>query len=436
MKFIPEAYQQKMTQFMVDHEQAAVFAGLGLGKTSATLAALNILFADGAIRAALIVAPLRVARLTWPNEIRKWDQFRWMKFEILRGQVPTGKSQIYLINYEQLPNLESLDFCDVVVFDELTRAKNPKSKRIRTVSKLLKHQRRIGLTGTPRPNSLLDIFAPIRLLDSGQRLGVSYSAFKHAFFYPTDYMEYNWEPKKDAEEKIYSRIADLTITLRSSDYLDIPDTVIEDVEVTLPNPVRAEYDKLEKHLLLSMAEGDVVAASAAVLVNKLLQFTGGTAYTERRNVVIFHGEKIAALKKLLIQLDENVLVACNYIHERERICRELDATNASLFDGDIEEAWNSGKIRCLVADPRSLGHGLNLQRGGRAIIWFSPTWSREYYDQFNARVARKGQELPPLIYRLVCPGTIDDAVIETLREKEAGQSNMLSVLHNLQQLRT
>ena len=435
MNFRPEPYQQRMIDFMVDHERAAMFVSPGLGKTAATLEALRRLMADGAVQSALVVAPLRVARLTWPNEIAKWDEFRWMKIEHLQGQKPSGKAHIYLINYERLQNLENLAFCQAVVFDELTRAKNHQSKHIKHLAKLFGEQRRIGLTGTPRPNSLLELFAQIRLLDDGTRLGRSFDNFKRNWFIPTDYMEYNWVPREGTEEAVYRKIEDLQLTLRASDYSDVADTVVEDIEVPLPPEAQSAYKELEKQLLIRVREGDVVAVNAAVLVNKLLQITGGSAYTDEREVAYLHGAKIEALKKILKDTRENVIVACNYIHERERICRETGAVNASEFRGDIEQAWNSGQIRVLAADPRSLGHGLNLQKGGRTIVWFSPTWSRELYDQFNARVARKGQTEQPLIHRLICPGTIDDAVVETLRQRGDSQTEMLAILHNLQSMR-
>jgi SNF2 family DNA or RNA helicase len=435
VNFRPEPYQQRMIDFMVDHERAAMFVSPGLGKTAATLEALRRLMADGAVQSALVVAPLRVARLTWPNEIAKWDEFRWMKVEHFQGQKPSGKAHIYLINYERLQNLESLTFCQAVVFDELTRAKNHQSKRIKHLAKLFGEQRRIGLTGTPRPNSLLELFAQIRLLDDGKRLGRSFDNFKRNWFLPTDYMEYNWVPREGTEEAVYRKIEDLQLTLRASDYSDVADTVVEDIEVPLPPEAQSAYKELEKQLLIRVREGDVVAVNAAVLVNKLLQITGGSAYTDEREVAYLHGAKIEALKKILKDTRENVIVACNYIHERERICRETGAVNASEFRGDIEQAWNEGRIKVLVADPRSLGHGLNLQKGGRTIVWFSPTWSRELYDQFNARVARKGQGEVPLVYRLICPGTIDDAVIETLRQRGDSQTEMLAILHNLQSMR-
>jgi len=439
MKFNPEPYQLVMRDHLLNNERAYANVGLGLGKTASTLSALNELFKDGAIRSALVVAPLRVARVTWPNEIQKWDTFKWMKTEILKGQKPSGKSHIYLLNYERLGQLKDLQFCDVVVFDEITKAKNPTSKRIKALRPLLKHQRRWGLTGTPRPNSLLEIFSQIRLLDDGTRLGTAFSSFRDRYFYPTDYMRYNWEPKAGSEGKVYAHIQDMTVTLRSSDYLDIPDTLLQDIDVPLPDTVRAAYDELEKQFILATNGGEVVARNAATLVGKLHQICGGTVYNDDKQVEELHDAKIKVLKKLVADIGEPVLVACNYIHERERVCRDLaslGAVDVSKFKGDIEKAWNSGAIPVLVADPRSIGHGLNMQAGGRTVVWYSPTWSRELYDQFNARVARKGQDKQPQIYRLISPGTIDEAIIETLREKGDAQHEMTRVMSNYRKLLT
>jgi SNF2 family DNA or RNA helicase len=439
MKFTPEPYQILMKDHLLQNDRAYSNVGLGLGKTASTLSALNELFMDGAIRAALVVAPIRVARLAWPNEIAKWDEFKWMKTEILQGKRPSGKAQIYLINYERLQQLTNLDFCDVVVFDEITKAKNPKSKRIKSIAGLMTDHRRWGLTGTPRPNSLLELFGQVRLIDGGQRLGRTFSAYRDCYFTPTDYMRYNWVPKKDSKDRIYQKISDITITLRSSDYLDVADTVLEDIEVTLPASAQEAYDELEKDFLTVTANGVVTAKNAAVLAGKLHQMCGGNLYSEDRTVVPVHDSKIEALVKLLKDLNENVLVACNYVHERDRVCEALSAAglrpvDASKFKGDIEQAWNSGSIRTLVADPRSLGHGLNLQQGGRTVVWYSPTWSRELYDQFNARLARKGQDKEPLLYRILCSGTIDEAIVQTLRERGDDQREMADVMLNYRKL--
>tara|TARA_R110000868_G_scaffold58435_5_gene180599 strand:+ start:10033 stop:11112 length:1080 start_codon:yes stop_codon:yes gene_type:complete len=354
-----------------------------------------------------------------------------MKVEVLSGKPPSGKAHVYVINYERINQLESLDFCDVVVFDEVTRAKNSSSKRIRAFAPLLRHQKRWGLTGTPRPNTLLELFAQIRLLDGGKCLGRSFSAFRDAYFYPTDYMRYDWQPKAGSEEVVYAKISSLTLTLRSSEYLNIPDTIVEDVPVPLPVHAKGIYKELESEFVALLQNKLIVAANAAVLVGKLLQVCGGALYDDVREVKVIHDGKLIALQKLIKDISEPVIVACQFIHERERICAYLSgAVDASKFKGDIESEWNSGNIRILVADPRSLGHGLNLQAGGRVVIWYSPTWSRELYDQFNARVARKGQQNPPLVYRLVCTHTIDEVVLESLREKGENQSTMLRIMSN------
>lgn len=437
MIFTPEPYQQRAHDFFLSHERAYLLAGMGLGKTASTLSALHTLFLNGEIRSALIVAPLRVATLTWPNEIRKWDMSQNLWVESLRHQRPSGNSQLYLLNYESLHKLPNLDFADVVVFDETTKAKNPNSKRINGLRKLLGPQRRWGLTGTPRPNSLLELFAQVRLLDDGQRLGKSYAHFRDTYF-TSDFMGYKWTPRPGAADAIYDRIADLSLTLLSSEYLNIPDTIVEDIEVALPDEARSTYDELEREMLVMCREGDIVAVNAAVLANKLLQVTGGFAYTEARGVVNIHSAKVAALKKLLTSLGENAIVVTNFIHEREAVVAALGdgAVDAAKFKGDLEDAWNSGRIKWLVADPRSLGHGLNLQKGGRTVVWYSPNYSRELYDQTNARVARKGQDQQPLVYRILCPGTIDDVVVETLRERGDEQSAMLNLLANYKRLLT
>jgi SNF2 family DNA or RNA helicase len=436
-----EPYQETIRDFLTTQPRAYCAVGVGLGKTASTLSALHELFVDGAIQAVLIVAPLRVARITWPNEIAKWDQFKWMKVEHLLGKPPSGKANIYLINYDRLNQLPNLDFCDVVVFDEVTKAKNPSSKRIKIIRQLLKPRHlRWGLTGTPRPNSLLELFAQIRLLDDGKRFGMSFDGFRRTYFRPTDYMEYDWVPLQGSEEKIYKKIEDMTLAMRSSDYLDIADTVVEDHDVALPAACIDIYRQLEKEFLALVGREEVVARNAAVLVGKLLQVSGGAVYSESGKTQEMHQEKMVTLLNLAKEYDEPLLIACNFIHERERICEYLrphlpNVVDAGKFKGDIEHEWNSKKIRALVADPRSLGHGLNLQEGGRRVIWYSPTWSRELYDQFNARVARKGQADQPFIHRIICTNTIDEVVIETLHERGEGQAAMLRIMENYRKLR-
>jgi hypothetical protein len=443
LKLSLETYQESVRDHLAYRERAAAFVGVGLGKTASTLSAFHLNLCDGVSRAALVVAPLRVANLTWPNEVEKWDQFKGLRVESIRGRAPSGRAHIYTINYERLNELKDLSFCDTVIFDELTRAKNHKSERIRQINKLFTKHRRWGLTGTPRPNSLLEIFAQIRLLDDGQRLGVSYDAFQKCYFEPEDWREYKWSPLPESEQKIYRKIHDLAITLKSEDYLDIPDTFVEDIEVSLPVSCHGIYRQLEKELLAVLMGGyEIVAQNSAVLVNKLLQVTGGAVYTsmegdeEKRTVSVLHNAKITALKQLLATMPgERVMIATNFIHERERVVAAVPgAVDGAKFKGDIEDAWNSGAIQYLVADPRSLGHGLNMQQGGRTTVWYSPNHSREAYDQFNGRLARKGQGRVTKIYRIICPGLIDDAVIEALRVKGVGQTDMMNVLSNFRKM--
>ena len=435
MYYTPEPYQKLITDHLLSRSRAAVFAAMGLGKTAATLSALHESFIEGMSSAALIVAPLRVANLTWPNELAKWDQFRGLRMESIRGHRPSGRAHIYTINYERLDELPDLDFCDTIVFDELTRAKGHKSARINALRDKLKKHRRWGLTGTPRPNSLLEIFAQIRLLDDGKALSPSFDAFQRCYFDPVDYNEYKWVPKAGSKEKIYQKIHHLAITLKSSEYLNIPDTTVEDIEVALPRDAHGIYKRLERDLLAVLEGGEeVIAENAAVLVNKLLQITGGCIYTgeaEARTTTYLHAAKVGALLRLLTELKEPVIIACNYVHERERLVKAIEgAVDASKYKGDIELDWNVGKISRLVVHPASMGHGLNMQDGGRTIVWFSQPWSRELYDQMNARLARKGQDQETVVYRIVCPGTMDDCVLETLRSRGEEQSDMLTTLTN------
>lgn len=432
--FTPLPYQSRVVNFFQDHDRAAGFIPMGGGKTSCTLSALRRKLLTGEVRSALIVAPLRVACLTWPNEIAKWKDFSCFRVKSLRDHKPKD-AEIYTINYESLTKLPNLDFCDVVIMDELTKLKSNSSKRRKHLSKLFKHHKRWGLTGTPRSNSLLNLWGQISILDDGQRLGRTYTAFRDRWF-TSDYMGFKWTPKPNAEEEIYDRIADLQMTL-SPEEVGQPNMVVEDIDIALPDEAKAMYRELERELLLMCEAGDVVALNAAALTNKLLQMAAGMVYAEDRGVVPVHTAKLDALKALLKQLGtERTLIATNYIHEREMVCKAIPgAVNASHFKGDIEDAWNSGKLRHLVADPRSLGHGLNLQEGGSTVIWFSPTWDYELYDQFNRRIARRGQKNQTVIYRLLCSGTVDDVVIETLRERTNKQSAMMTLLANLKRFR-
>lgn len=445
-------------QLMLDHLRArpvgALFVGCGLGKTAACLQHVCDLLADGATDGVLVVAPVRVVNLTWPAEARKWRQFRPLRMVSLREEagwaaLEEGSADVYLINYELLPRLQErhlfnrrrLSF-DTVIFDELTRAKSPTSKRINRVRKyFLRHcPRRYGLTGTPSPNSLLDLFAQARLLDGGEALGKSFSRFRRQYFYPVDYYERKWVPRDGSREAIYDRLKGLALVLRSSDWLNIPDMAMEDVAVPLHPSARLPYQELQDELFTVVEQDAVVVANSAALVNKLLQVTSGALYTEGGRWRRLHPGKLNALERVLKQLHNTpTIVLVQYQHEQARIAERFPTT-ATLWaeagspaaQTELAARWNAGKVPLLVAHPASLGHGLNLQdvEGGSAIVWFTLPWSRELYDQANARIARMGQRSVTRCLRLITSDTVEEAVAESLRTKDAEQNTLLRALEN------
>ena len=456
--FAPEEYQEWGIAHLQENKHAGLFAGMGLGKTAMTMAAMVELLLDGSCRSFLVVAPIRVCNLTWPNEAEKWAQFNWLKVANLRTKegmemYHRREAQIYVINYEALPAFvhrvlqpefkrrKNLAF-DGIVWDELSKAKNPASVRINSIrvpfwEHITYHW---GLTGTPAPNGQIDLFAQIRLLDNGARLGKSFFQFRGRYFYATDQENHHWRLRSDSRERLEAKLADIVLVLKSSDWLDIPDTVVEDVEVAMSPEAKKVYKKFAKELYMLIGENEVEAVNAAVLVNKLLQITSGAIYDTERNVVPLHDAKLKALKGVVKHAEGPLMVCYMYQHERDRIKKEFpeavlfsDAKSHTQQD-ELAKKWNKGKIPLMVVSPQSVGHGLNLQDGGSEICWFSLPWSRELYDQMNARVARKGQKRVSKIYRLLVPETMDDACAETLKEKGDNQSQLLDALHNFKRL--
>lgn len=458
MNFVAEPYQDEATLHLVERNRAALFTGMGLGKTVVSLTALT----DVASSSSLVVAPVRVCNLTWPNEVARWRHLRPRPVANLRTRsgweaLRAGIPAIYTTNYEALPRLvakylkgqRAKDWpWDTVIFDELTMAKNPKSKRINAIRPYLERRpdvRRWGLTGTPTPNSLMELFAQIRLLDDGQRLGRSFSRFRDTYFHATDYMRYNWVENPGAREAIFAKISDLVLAQRTEDYLDVMPPEVEDISVPLPEEARAAYDELEKELLLQYDEQTIVAQTAAVLVNKLQQMTGGNVYRTADEldpvggVVHIHRAKLDALLQLMKRhKNEPVLIASCYRAEQARILAEVKGAERFPTEARRQQEalarWDRGQVRAFVTDPRSMGHGLNLQAGGRLIVWYSVPWSGEVYPQFNARLIRRGQTEQVKIYRLVSADTVDEAVIEAHDNKSAGQTDLMRVLRNLRLL--
>ena len=447
MTFSPSEPQRLLAEHMLAHPVTAGFVGMGIGKTATSLYALNELLHDLAVRAALVVAPLRVVNLTWPNEVEKWEQFRWMRVANLRTEEGkqaflAGTAQLYLINYESLHVVGELLKkrkgklpYDVEVWDEISKARSPTGKRVQAFRKLPRAPRRWGLTGTPAPNSLMDLFAQIRLLDDGASLGTAFTRFQQMYF-DSDYMGWSWTPKPWAKDAINKAIAHLTVTLSSEDWLDIPDVHVEDVEVALPDP--ASYRQFERDLLIEIEGQTVTAANAAVLLGKLQQFTSGALYMEDKSTIHLHDAKLDALEKIVKKTDGPVLVAVNFQSEQDRLRVRFpkakffaDAKTATEQQA-LLAAWNAGKVPMLVAHPASVGHGLNLQHGGNTLVWMTLTFSRENYEQMVARLARRGQQSVTTVYRLLCPGTVDDVVAEALREKKETERSLLDSLKLLE----
>jgi SNF2 family DNA or RNA helicase len=399
---------------------------------------------------------MRVINLTWPMEIEQWDDFSWMKVANLRNQAGKraflqGSAHIYLCNFEGIPNLVTLIESkktlpyDTLVIDESTKIKNHSAKRPNAYRRVVpheKHKRIWALTGTPAPNSLMDLFAQTRFVDGGVRLGRSFSLFQQTYFSPSGYNNYVWQEKPHAQEAIQNRLSDITLTLRSKDWLDIPDTEVIDIEVPLSKDGLSKYKEFEEELILEVASGEEITASnAAVLVGKLLQFTSGAVYDTESVWHDVHPLKIKALELIMQKAGEPVLVACAFKHEQERMRKAFP--KAHFFaDAKTESAqkellrkWNAKEIPMLVAHPKSVGHGLNLQHGGRTLVWFTLTFSREDYEQMIARLSRRGQEDIVRVYRLMCTNTVDYAVATVIEEKKSTEDRLLKALKLLESYR-
>lgn len=456
MQFIPDEPQQIFLRHLRSSTETLGYVAMGLGKTATCLQHLTELFLDGDAVAALVIAPLRVGVLTWPSEAGYWDQFRWLKIANLRteaGQLAflRGRAHVYTINFESLHVLVSLVErrggklpYDVVIIDELTKTKNPSSKRINLYRrKVPRVKRNIGLTGTPMPESLLDLFAQVRMIDDGKRLGTSYSQFKRDHFCQPAYAFAPWKPKDGTKEHIEKKIADISVTLRASDWLKIPDTVFHDIEIHFTPELQKKYETLEKELVIELQQGQTMnVANAAALVTKLQQFTSGHIYDEERNVHPVHNLKFEALAKIAKTEKQPLLVACIYQHEQARIRAQFpqakffaDAKNQTTQKQMLDD-WNAGKIQMLVAHPASCGHGINFQHGSSVIVWMSLTYSREHYEQMIARLARRGQKNIIKVYRLLVPQTVDDAVAEALANKASNEARLIAALQMLESFRS
>jgi len=434
MNFQPRDYQRQIIDHIKTHDHAFVLAQMGAGKSASCLQALKELPAPRPKRV-LIIAPLRVAKSTWPAEIAKWDNFANFKYAVAIGSAKVrtaailSGAPIVIINVENVPwlveNFAKQWKFDTVIIDESSAFKNSNTKRFKALRKMRQHpriNRWILMTATPTPNSMLEAWSQMYLLDEGKRLGRTFHSFKQRFF-NSDYMGYKWEPKQGADVTIRNKIAELSVVVEN--YSGLPDRVDLNEYVQLTAKDYADYQALEKESLLGQ---DITAVNAAVLAGKLLQFASGAVYDDYGEHQCIHDEKIEALESLVEQAEgENILIAYNYKHELSRIKESFpDAVNVK--DPDAIERWNRGEIKILLAHPASASHGLNLQDGGRRIIWFSPNWSNERTMQMNARLHRQGQTDHVFVHTIITQGTIDEEVVEVLAGKKSLQDALLNAV--------
>ena len=439
-------YQKYGVDFIINNPISALMLECGLGKTITTLTAVSDLMYDYfEISKVLIIAPLRVGLSVWKQECDKWEQLKYLRCSIAVGSVSERQkamqsdADVYIINRENVEWLVKnypFDF-DMVVIDELSSFKSHQSKRFRALRKVRpKVGRIVGLTGTPVPNGLMDLWAEINLLDMGERLGRYITRYRDEYFKPdkrNGAIVYSYKPLPDAEERIYGKISDICVSMKAADYLEMPERVDNIIEVGMNDKETAMYKRLEKEMLLPFADGDIDAVNAASLSNKLLQLANGAVYDENGKVRKIHSRKLDELEDLIEAANgKPVLVYYSYKHDRDRISERFNAREIK-DDKDISE-WNAGKIQLAIAHPASCGHGLNLQSGGSTIVWFGLTWSLELYQQANARLYRQGQKNTVVVHHIITKGTVDEKVMTALKNKDIGQASLMEAKEYLNQL--
>lgn len=440
----PHSYQQYAIDFIISHPIAAILLDMGMGKTSLTLQAIKILMYElFEANKILIIAPLRVAKHTWPGEIEKFSDFSWLRYSIAVGTASQRKkaletdADIYIINRENVSWLvENYDFdFDMVVIDELSSMKSWQSRRFKSFMKIRPQIRRIvGLTGTPASNSLMDLFAEIKVLDGGARLGRSISQFRLNYFTPDKVngsIVYSYRLLPGAEQRIYGRISDITISMKAVDYLEMPELIVSEYPVYMDEKERKMYKQLKDTFVLK--EGDITAANAAALSGKLSQMANGCVYGDDGSVFHIHDRKLDAMEDIIeAACGKPMMVAYWYRHDYSRICGRLDALGVGYekLDSDASiERWNRGELPVALVHPASAGHGLNLQHGGSALVFYSTCWSLELYQQTVARLWRQGQSSGTVVVtHIVAQGTIDTRIIRALKSKDMSQAALIEAV--------
>ena len=447
------SYQNRGVQHIIDNPFCALFLDMGLGKTVTTLTAIKELMDACIITNALVVAPKKVTQVTWTDEIKNWAHLQDLTISVIDGDVKhrraamTKKADIYAVSRDNIVWLVTeyggikLPF-DMVVIDELSSFKNHASKRFRAMKRVRKFiPRVVGLTGTPSPNGLIDLFAQMYLIDEGERLGKTITGYRDRFFRPDKrngdivYTYALKQPADETEKQISDLISDITISMTAEDYLKMPDKIMLFDTVELSDKVYDNYLDFEREQVLELISSDemITAASAAALSNKLQQYANGAIYDADRNVKHIHDEKLEKLQEIVEAANgAPVLVAYSFIHDLDRIMDALKAYKPVKLEKPEHIAqWNDGKIQVLVTHPASAGHGLNLQKGGNILVWFGNTWSLELYMQFNARLYRQGQTKPVYIHHIISKGTVDEKIIKALSGKKETQDGLMQSIKEL-----
>lgn len=442
MKYKPHSYQEYAIRYIETHPISALLIDMGLGKTSITLTAIsNMLFDSFEVCKVLVIAPLRVAKNTWTDEIKKWEHLNSLSYSLIIGNESerlsalNEKADIYIINRENVDWLVNksgykFDF-DMVVIDELSSFKNHQSKRFKSFMKVRPLVKRIvGLTGTPSSNGLMDLFAEFKILDMGKRLGYFIGQYRNTYFKP-DKMNgpivYSYKPLPNAENAIYEKISDITVSMKANEYLKMPELLTSNYVVELSNSEKNQYDEMKKSLVLEITDGEITASNAASLSNKLCQLSNGAIYDDEQNIVEIHDRKLEALEDIIESMNgKPLLIAYWYRHDLERIKSRFSVREIKTSE-DISD-WNDGKIPVALIHPASAGHGLNLQNGGSTLVWFGLTWSLELYQQTNARLYRQGQKNTVVIQHIITKGTIDEQILKALQKKNKTQADLIDAV--------
>ena len=442
MRYVAHNYQNYAKDFILAHKVSALFLDCGLGKTITTLTAINELMYDSfEISKVLIIAPLRVAQSTWKDEIEKWDHLNLLRYSIAVGdekerlKALKQNSDIYIINRENVDWLvtkSGIDFnFGMLVIDELSSFKSHTSKRFKSLLKIRPYfERVVGLTGTPSSNGLMDLWAEFRVLDLGERLGRYITHYRNEFFLPdkrNGAIIFSYKPQPNAEERIYRRLADMTISMKSTEYLKMPELILNELEINLDEEDQIKYKKFKKEMVMTIQEKEIDAINAASLSNKLIQLANGSIYDEDKKFYEVHNKKLDKLEEIIESANgKPVLVAYWFKADKERIEKRFKVREIKTAD-DIKQ-WNMGMIGLALIHPASAGHGLNLQSGGSTLVWFSLTWSLELYQQTNARLYRQGQKDTVVIHHLITKNTIDEDIMKSLKRKDKTQEALMKAV--------